>query len=79
MWIPSKLNRRAEKYEGIGLENPTVGIASSWENVGGSGAMQFVQEYGPDQRIASRIPADEEWDDDKKSCEERHTQIVGHV
>jgi hypothetical protein len=31
MRTPSKLNLRAEKYERIGLENPTVGIASSWE------------------------------------------------
>ena len=29
----SKLNLRAEKYERIGSENPTVGRASIWENV----------------------------------------------
>jgi len=31
MRTPSKLNWRAEKYERIGSENPTVGIASSWQ------------------------------------------------
>jgi hypothetical protein len=31
MRTPSKRNRRVEKYERIGSENPTVGIASSWK------------------------------------------------
>jgi hypothetical protein len=31
MPTPSKINRIAEKYERIGSENPTVGIASSWQ------------------------------------------------
>jgi hypothetical protein len=33
MRTQSKKNRRVEKYERIGPENPTVGIASSWERV----------------------------------------------
>jgi hypothetical protein len=33
MRVPSKINRKAEKYERIGSENPTVGIASSWKRV----------------------------------------------
>lgn len=31
MGRPSKMKRRAEKYERIGSENPTVGITASWE------------------------------------------------
>ena len=27
------MNRTAERYERIGSENPTVGIASSWEHI----------------------------------------------
>jgi hypothetical protein len=33
MRVPSKINRKAEKYERIGSENPTVGMAASWKHV----------------------------------------------
>jgi len=33
MRVLLELNRRAERYERIGSENPTVGIASSWKGV----------------------------------------------
>jgi hypothetical protein len=73
--MPSKLNRRAEKYERMGSENPIVGIAWSWDRYVNQGRHERDGE-GADQRITSQIPIDNERDHNKKTREEGRPQSV---
>ena len=65
-------NRRAERYERIGLENPIVGMASSWKRI----RSLSVRRERPDHRIAHKILGDEEKDHDKKHRKGRHIRNV---
>jgi len=60
-----KQNRRAERYERIGSENPMVGMASSWKRH--CSGMGYILREWPDHWITPEILADEEKDHDKKS------------
>jgi hypothetical protein len=73
--MPSKLNRRAEKYERMGSENPIVGIASSWYRYVNQGQHEQDGEE-TDQRITSQIPIDNKRDHNKKTREEGRSQSV---
>lgn len=70
MRTPSKVNRAAEKYDRIGIENPMVGIALSCKR---RSLFRYVviRRKGSYPRviIQDKIPADEESDHDKTSSE----------
>jgi hypothetical protein len=68
--MPSKKNRTAERYERVGLENPTVEMASSCKRVS-LGIYGVNKKERPDHLITpeGEIPADKERDCDKKSSQ----------
>jgi hypothetical protein len=70
MRTPSKKNLTAERYERVGSENPTVGMASSCKRVS-LGIHSVNKKERPDHLISpeAEIPADKERDYDKKSSQ----------